>query len=349
MRSPYRGDIYKAHRLNAARRAAGFSSVRAAAAAFGWSLPTYRAHEGATRAMPEDAARRYAAAFNVAMDWLWNDRGEGPAIDPRRVAKYAAHEKHAADAARNDPAELAFKRLRLARRLAGIWSVKEAAEALGVGRTALSAHETGQNRLSTKTAKFYADAYGVHERWLREGVYPSGYDLQTEAQLEGLIRLHDDSEGEARRLFPTRVKAHNFPGRRDALRQESDQSSPQATGDAVPEIAMEVLRQMLGEGRDLGSLPRERVWWFPQKFLREAWGCEPAAAVVAVCIGSESKAIRPGDRVVIDTNSRTPLRGALYALLDRDGVVIIPSTSADRRILGRACGLMARLETGNGL
>jgi transcriptional regulator with XRE-family HTH domain len=348
MRPPYLGDLDKAHRLNAARRAAGYASVRAAASAFGWSLATYRAHEGATRIMPEAAARRYATAFGVDPDWLWTGKSKdgepGLPVDQARAAKYAARAKHIFGTAPNDPAELAFVRLRVARRLAGYWSIKETAERLGVGRTALSAQESGQNRLSAKSVKVYADAFGVHEQWLRTGALPSGYDIEIEAMLDGLMRLHEESEGAARRLFPPLVARSptSDPGR---LRKETTlaPSRGEPAGDTVPELAFEALGALLG-GENPASLPHERTWHFPSRFLPEIWSCAPESAIVLVCVGSTSGKIRPGDRVVVDTASKTPLRGALYAHLGNYGVEVVKSDQPNRRIIGRACGLIGGLK-----
>jgi len=61
-------------RLSAARLKAGFSSARDAALSNGWKESTYRAHEGNTRGLDEEAARRYARRFKV--NWLWLLHGD---------------------------------------------------------------------------------------------------------------------------------------------------------------------------------------------------------------------------------------------------------------------------------
>jgi len=344
MRQPYRGNLARAHRLNAARRAAGFRSVRAAAALFGWSLATYRAHEGGTRTMPEEAVRRYADAFNVDYEWLWADRGAGPPVDRGRVAKYAARAKHVEESMQNDPAEWSFARLRAARRLAAFWSVKEAAEYLGLSRTTVAAHESGQNRISADLAKFYGDAFGVREEWLRTGKLPSGYPSEVEALLNQLMELHAVSEGTAQKQFPSafcwRPNRFSVPTKPKG----GEKQSLPPIGDVVPEFATGALFRAISHGGtiDVSSLEPERTWWFPEKYLHDAWSCDPASAIIVVAGDSTSTSTR-GDRILVDIATRLPLQGKLYAVLGRNGVRTVFAPAGDGPIIGRACGLIGRL------
>jgi transcriptional regulator with XRE-family HTH domain len=57
-------------RLRAARIKAGYETSSDAARAFGWTISTYAGHENGSRGIRENAARRYAAAFNVSVEWL---------------------------------------------------------------------------------------------------------------------------------------------------------------------------------------------------------------------------------------------------------------------------------------
>lgn len=57
-------------RLQRARADAGYSTPTDAARAFGWTVPTYLAHENGTRGITRDAAQRYARAFQVSPAWL---------------------------------------------------------------------------------------------------------------------------------------------------------------------------------------------------------------------------------------------------------------------------------------
>lgn len=61
-------------RLQDARKAAGYSSARKAALAFGWAYTTYAGHENGSRGFDDDA-RNYAQAFNVSLEWLITGRG----------------------------------------------------------------------------------------------------------------------------------------------------------------------------------------------------------------------------------------------------------------------------------
>lgn len=66
-------DSTVAGRLRLARERAGFSSIRAAAQAFGWNENTYKSHEQGVRqseGLKEKHARKYARAFKVSLAWL---------------------------------------------------------------------------------------------------------------------------------------------------------------------------------------------------------------------------------------------------------------------------------------
>ncbi|RWO90889.1 helix-turn-helix transcriptional regulator [Mesorhizobium sp.] len=66
-----------AKRLQIARESAKFSSARAAADFFGWSVDTYHQHENGTRGIGR-ASARYAKAFRVSEAWLLTGEGQGP-------------------------------------------------------------------------------------------------------------------------------------------------------------------------------------------------------------------------------------------------------------------------------
>jgi len=59
-----------AERLLSARAAAGFRSARSAAIRFGWTIPTYGAHENGTNGFSPSDAQKYGDAFNVNWKWL---------------------------------------------------------------------------------------------------------------------------------------------------------------------------------------------------------------------------------------------------------------------------------------
>lgn len=77
MRSP-------ADRLKDARRKAGYTSAKDAAARVGVPYFSYVQHESGTRNMTTERAEQYARAFGVTMDWLLTGRGNGGG-SPRTV------------------------------------------------------------------------------------------------------------------------------------------------------------------------------------------------------------------------------------------------------------------------
>jgi hypothetical protein len=296
-------------------------------------------HEGATRAIAEDVARRYAEAYRVSFEWLWEGRGEGPAPDPARVEKFEVGAKHAERRRFADPLEVAFIRLRLARRLAGFRSVTDAARRLDLARSTVAAHESGQNRLSRAAADYYAGAYGVHATWLRSGIRPSGYPRGIEARLEELMSLYDESERVALKALPAlpeRFVPSTFLPARPPQAKSGVAAPP--LGDTLPEIATRDLIEALSEGRiDLTSVPAKKKWWFPEGFLPHNLECDPAHAVVVVA-GASSPGVHVGDRIIVDISARSPLPGGRYAAIDLDGIVYAGFPAEGHTVLGRACG-----------
>lgn len=70
-----------------------YKTASAAARAFGWPLPTYFGHENGDRNPSRNAAKRYAAAYNV--DWVWIlEGGSLPGTSPDMQLRTAAvHDK----------------------------------------------------------------------------------------------------------------------------------------------------------------------------------------------------------------------------------------------------------------
>lgn len=62
-------------RLTDARKSAGFSNKRNAAAALGISEISYAQHENGTRGFKRDSAERYARKFGVSLEWLLTGKG----------------------------------------------------------------------------------------------------------------------------------------------------------------------------------------------------------------------------------------------------------------------------------
>lgn len=69
-----------AKRLQAAREAAGYKSLKEAADRFGWVYDTYAQHENGTRGLAR-AAKQYARAYRVSEGWLTTGFGRGPGND----------------------------------------------------------------------------------------------------------------------------------------------------------------------------------------------------------------------------------------------------------------------------
>lgn len=66
----------EAERLRFARQRLGFDTAKQAIDRFGWVEATYYGHENGSRGLTRAAARRYAKAYRVSLDWLLDGRGE---------------------------------------------------------------------------------------------------------------------------------------------------------------------------------------------------------------------------------------------------------------------------------
>jgi transcriptional regulator with XRE-family HTH domain len=67
----YQEKAERAVRLREARRS-HFKTIEAAAEFHGWSSATLSSHELGGRAFKYESAEKYAKAFGVDIDWLWN-------------------------------------------------------------------------------------------------------------------------------------------------------------------------------------------------------------------------------------------------------------------------------------
>lgn len=348
MYGPYEANPAIANRLHAARRAAGFKSARAAALAHGWAEATYRAHETATGFIGDEMLRAYATAFNVDPEWLARDVGNGVQVDPVREARFRARIQNEGDAA-GKAAKEAGKRLRLARRMAGYGSVAAAAEALDLNRSTLSAHEVGQNQIAPDVARLYAAGFACSADWLLTGQRPSGLPAAAEADLDGLLALHDLRESRMKETFaalrqgsevPPPSKPAPYPRPRGSKRE------PQQ--DTVPEVtAIELYRSTRAKGAPyIGS---NRQYAFPPHFLDEIMNCSAETAVI-LAIGPDPNG--RSARILIDRNFGVPNAADSYAVVREDGLVdIVPGSAINERnlrwrkhsvIVGKVCSVFER-------
>ncbi len=76
----YQEKAERAVRLREAR-SSHFKTIEAAVEFHGWSYSTLSSHELGGRAFKYESAEKYAKAFGVDIDWLWNGN-EGPSESP---------------------------------------------------------------------------------------------------------------------------------------------------------------------------------------------------------------------------------------------------------------------------
>ncbi|WP_354115537.1 hypothetical protein [Bradyrhizobium sp. LA7.1] len=347
MFGPYAADPRKANRLHAARRAAGFKSAKAATLAHGWSEATYRAHETATGYIDRSWEQVYATAFRVNLEWLRAGQGEGPPVDPVREARFRARVVSEGGQAKKAAHE-AGQRLRLARRVAGFYSVAAAAEALKLKRSTLSAHEVGQNVISTDAARLYGAAFGCSADWLLTGKRPSGLPAPAEARLDALLSLHSHLERSVKEVFLELRQEFRETPLDEPLPYPRTRSKREALLETIPEMSPVELFKAKAKGRAPRGLPG-REFGFPPGFLGESLGCAAAsAAMVTTPPDSHGR----GARILID---RSAAQNAVdhFLLVRADGRTMVvrgndaripkPQERSQWVLVGRVCTVIERL------
>lgn len=325
VKSRYRGNADQANRLYAARTHAGFESGRAAALNAGISESKLRAHETAEIAIGSVDIQRYAEAFKIHPEWLRSGRGPGPEVDAARAAKLKIR---AGEVVRRDLPlpKTAAARLRLARRLAGHASVTEAAERHGWTRSRLSAHETGQNKISVDHAREYAASFNVQPRWLATGEGPSGYPPQIHGALEKLMALHELAESEARQQLPLakpRDKTPVFRHIRAEKLQIPKVINPRRNLILLAEYdGVEFAAFASGDSSHRKIVPRFE-WGFPDGYVQKVLKADPAHSfIIAMTTGDRRYDLAPGDRILIDGGDREPSEEGVLAAI-RNGSICL--------------------------
>jgi DNA-binding XRE family transcriptional regulator len=236
--------------------------------------------------------------------------------------------------AKADPAASANRRLRLARRLAGFPSTTDAAEATGLKRTTLSAHETGQNAISQKMALLYGAAFGVDARWLSTGALPSGYPADVENRLSKLIETCDQPDRAARETLEDVVSkmAGRVPGRVKPPKRLTQRRQPKT--EEVFELSGREIRRCLDK-QSFADADPVHLWAFPKGYTADVLGAyHPSAIIVS---------LENGDRLVVNTSARTPVTGRPFAFVDDKGRLLLDEGSSgpsDPRwvAVGQVCG-----------
>ncbi|MBS0248419.1 MAG: helix-turn-helix transcriptional regulator [Proteobacteria bacterium] len=321
----------------------------------GISESKLRAHETAEIAIGSADFDRYSKGFGVRPDWLKSGRGPGPKVDTARAAKLKIR---SGEIFRRDLPlpQTAAARLRLARRLAGFASVSEAARRHGWTRSRLSAHETGQNRISADHAKEYAASFHVQPHWLATGEGPSGYPPQIHGALEKLLALHDLTESEARQQLPSLKLRDEAPAFSRHTRAEKLR---------IPKATLKQNLTMLGEynAADLAEFvsgdPSSRKitpifeWGFPEGYVKKVLNADPAYSFI-VAMGNTASYynLAPGDRILVDGRDREPHEEGVFVVVRGGDIHVVRAqdvrkAQTDRPIsqwciLGRWVGRIGR-------
>jgi hypothetical protein len=322
-----------ANLLAEARRRAGFPTAAAAAAAYGWSDVTLRAHErGARRISPSDA-EKYALAFGLPVEALEDSARASFELDRLRSRRSAAPTFAQSK-------EDVGRRLKIARLIRGFDTVRAAADEFGFAQPTLTAHEGGLNRVTERMSLTYAVAYGVMPAWLLQGIPPSGLG----SRVDDLLAADPDGEGismrELRRLVGTDAETDSL---NRLLRDARWSGAAGLDGDDVPELSA----RQIGSEPSCEGFESRRMWKLPKGLAKAMVGSE-AGALVVVSVEFRQGGLEAGDRVFVDVIKRDIREGGKFAYLDEGRLrvhhhAVGSKPASDReRLLGKVVGVFAR-------
>ena len=371
------GDPAVAARLMDARRAAGFKSARAAAAAYGWSIHTYQAHESAARDLKPPDIERYASALGVSSVWI----SEGVGAAPRSPALVSAANRSPFKEL-DDPERMALAaaltemqfsagRLAVARMLAGFKSASAACRYYGWTRSTYGGHEGGRLPIPASWCDVYGAAYGVLPGWIRNGTDPAGLPdtvaaaVRREERAAPWVRHPDGAVSRSwdAASLGDLLAMHALPSRRGGTAEVKAMHRRREAEKSARSMALSASEIELVTGIPLESgSRRDDLWGFPREFLRRRLGVVTASTLAVPATRDEPNGIaRAGDVFVIDT-SDTTLRDGYYVVAaeggghladesgrQRDNARPSPGTPATGeagrgRTLGRLVGLITKVD-----
>lgn len=329
--------------LRAARLHAGFSSARAAAAAFGWSEGVYRNHEAGLRRYSERDEEKYGRAFNVGphlhsvLDLLKIDLLHLPkAVD---VMEFG-HGPEPRKAERAD----AGLRLTVARVVAAFPTVEPACESYAWNRRTYVSHELGTNGFNERQAQAYAKAYGVTPEWLIRGTTPSGLPGAAEQFFV------EHKKGLRRHLIPRNFGEWASERRRGAPTDVAGIASSYSTQDTRP-IAERRLLTIL-DASDLAAsstLPAhsggDRGWSVPLADL-ESLAPGRAKNLVGVWVDYRLVFIDPTDNAPTSGSYLVTNPGRTLIRLAEFNAGKSSTAAADDTVFGRVIAVLARIADG---
>jgi transcriptional regulator with XRE-family HTH domain len=297
-------------RLRAARLRAGYRSAKVAAAAQGWSTPTYRAHENGGRKVPAEMLNEYAKAYQVSLVWL-NTGVATEANDPPAKSSVEDLAEFGFHLAAKEKKKSAGKRLKLVRLARGFATAWDAAHKMKVNANTYANLESGRNGLSTAATRALATAYGVLDDWLRLGALPSGLGSEADAFLEKLNSQDWNPEWAADHLFGL-VDVGLRATASEGISPARELSRPIPASGSASEIAVQEfnLGQLLASS---SSKQPQRTWLFPRDIV-DVNGRDSDLLVVALGSRAVEIGLRAGGRVVLD-RSRVDMSNSHDALL----------------------------------
>lgn len=307
-------------RLLRARIANSFGSAAEAAAHHGWNQNSYASVERGQRPMTKARAEAFSIAYGVPSTWLLDERAslmdaEGFLDHAKRQLLESGDIQVIRGMVRGrqrlHPAPQ-HERLRAARQLAGMATISEAADVLGIARATYNAHEIGARKLSPQYVLLYGAAFGVERAWLEEGRGPSGLPISRlwpEERWSGVLDdLTDAPSADRSRIGSSDVL-------RDARRvvQVKAACRSQDKFGPIPQI----------RATEDGDVAAVGEWTIPE-FALAGYDCDDDCALVAVEVDVVGRGISlsKGDYILVDIS---PGRGQFmgWSVAGIDGAIAV--------------------------
>lgn len=193
-------------------------------------------------------------------------------------------------------------RLRMAREAAGYRSAGKAAEALGMSKSTYGAHENGQNEFDPQQARTYAKKFNVLAGWLLTG----------------------DGEPPVKSRPAPRKKVDVGDDNIEILEPETRAGAGSGGIDFEPEVTS-------SNGVTVNQDSVRDRWFMPSSFVTGQLRIRQGGAAIIEVYGDSMYdpsnpgapgSLFPGDRVIVDTNDRSPTPPGAFLVWDGVGVVV---------------------------
>jgi hypothetical protein len=205
--------------------------------------------------------------------------------------------------------------------------VTEAARAVGVAHTTLSAVERTIYGLTEKSAEHYAAAFGCDTRWLLFGAGASGYGAKVESALPHFLAEYDFPEWQAQQTIKERLSDEDLAGiRRTREHRKPSPPSAESIGsfDWIPQCDGHWVVEHLNDDNGILMAKPGLLWPVPAGHMKTVFKADPKSTFAFVA-PHDAELFRRGDRLFVDVSDKRTGQGpeAYYLAFDHDQFVVL--------------------------